>query len=82
MRARRNWTPGALSSRPGQSAEAGWPGAGNTPYVSSRSLLDADRSAPRFVPHASIEGWRESMRRDGRMRAALLNSIHHGRPGR
>jgi hypothetical protein len=54
----------------------------NSRYVSSRTLIDANRSSPRFIPHASIEGWRESMRRDARVRAALLNPIRHESRGR
>ncbi|MCW2641973.1 MAG: hypothetical protein JWP76_4279 [Dactylosporangium sp.] len=71
---------GALWSR--QGAEASWPGARNTRYVSSRTPPDADRSSPRFIPHASIESWRDSMCRDDRMRAALLNPIRHEPRGR
>jgi hypothetical protein len=73
---------GALWSRQGQGVEAPWPGARNTRYVSSRTPLDADRSSPRFIPHASIESWRDSMCRDDRMRAALLNPIRHEPRGR
>jgi hypothetical protein len=73
---------GALRSGQEQGAELHWPGARNTRYVSSRTLVDAERSSPRFIPNASIEGWRDSMRRDARMRAALLNPIRHEPPGR
>ncbi|HEV7897529.1 MAG TPA: hypothetical protein VGP31_06765 [Planosporangium sp.] len=83
MRARRRWAPVAtaftndsirvLPSERRKGAGATWPVARNGRYVSSRVLLDADRSSPRFVSHASIEGWREAIRRDGAMRAALLN---------
>jgi hypothetical protein len=55
------------------------PGARNARYLSSSPLLDANRPSPRFIPYTSIERWRESMRRDALMRAALLNPVRYER---
>jgi hypothetical protein len=82
MQARRRWAPVAeaftndptgvpSAQRPGVAAT--WPGAGNARYVSCRALLDIHPSPSRFVPQATIEGWRETIRRDPDVRAALLN---------
>jgi hypothetical protein len=73
MRARRRWTPVAAAF----TSDPRWPGAGNARYAPSRALLDLNRSAPRSVPHATIDGWREALRHDGEMRAALLNPARY-----
>jgi hypothetical protein len=80
MQVRRRWSPvaemptdnrtGALAT--GQRWSAG-AGVRNIRYDSSRALRDIDEAAPWFVPNASIEGWRERIRRDARLRDALLN---------
>jgi hypothetical protein len=70
--------PGAqtFEQRHGEDGTAG-PGARNDRYVSASAHLDADRTTQRFVPPASIDGWREKMRRDATMRAVLLNPVDY-----
>jgi hypothetical protein len=88
MQVRRRWAPvaempasdraGALTSRQQPGATTGGrQDVRNPRYVSPSALLDADRTTPRFVPRASIEGWRERIRRDATMRAVLLNPVDY-----
>jgi hypothetical protein len=53
------------------------PGVRNPRYVSPSVLLDVDQTPRRFVPTASIDGWREMIRRDATIRAALLNPVDY-----
>jgi hypothetical protein len=84
MLARRRWATVAEAS-PSDRARALGASVRHTPrsnchnerYRSARADLDhGDRSA-RFVPTASIESWRESIRTDEVLRAAVLNPVDY-----
>jgi hypothetical protein len=53
-------------------AAAALPVARNSRYVSPTAGLDRARTSPRFIA-ASVEAWRQKMRGDDAVRAALLN---------
>jgi len=53
------------------------PNVRNPRYVSPSALLDVNQTPRRFVSTASIDGWRETMRRDAAIRAALLNPVDY-----
>ena len=88
MQVRRRWSPvaemsasdptGALTPERQHGAVArDRSGVRNPRYVSPNVLLDVHRTAHRFLPTASIEGWRETIRRDDAMRAVLLNPVDY-----
>ena len=88
MQVRRRWSPvaemsasdptGALTpERQRRAAARDRSDPRNPRYVSPRALLDSDRSGRRFVPFASIESWRETIRNDATVRGALLNPVDY-----
>ncbi len=88
MQVRRRWSAvaempasdraGALTGEQRRaSAASDCPNVRNPRYVSPSALLDVYQTPRRFVPTASIDGWREMMRRDATMRAALLNPVDY-----
>jgi hypothetical protein len=87
MQVRRRWSPvaesasdptGALTpERQHRVAAKNRSDARNPRYVSPRALLDGNGTGRRFVPPASIESWRETIRDDATVRAALLNPVDY-----
>jgi hypothetical protein len=88
MQVRRRWSPvaemsasdptGALTpERQHRAAARDRSDVRNPRYVSPSVLLDVDRSGRRFPPPASIERWRETIRDDATVRAALLNPVDY-----
>jgi hypothetical protein len=88
MQVRRRWSPvaemsasdptGALTpERQHRVAARNRSDVQNPRYVSSRAPLDGNGTGRRFVPPASIERWRETIRDDATVRAALLNPVDY-----
>lgn len=88
MQVRRRWSPvaemsasdptGALTpERQRRVADRDRSDLPNPRYVSPSVRLDADRAAQRFLPSASIERWRETIRNDATVRAVLLNPVDY-----
>jgi hypothetical protein len=85
MQVRRRWSPvaemsasdptGALTpERQHRAAARNRSDVRNPRYVSPSVLLDTEGSARRFP---SIERWRETIRNDATVRAALLNPVDY-----
>ena len=88
MQGRRRWSPvagmsasdptGALTpERQRHAAARDRADPRNPRYVTPSVLLDADRTGPRFLPSALIEDWRDMIREDATVRAALLNPVDY-----
>jgi hypothetical protein len=88
MQVRRRWSPvaemsasdptGALTpERQHRAAARDRSGVRNPRYVSPSVLLDLDRNSGRFLPSASIESWRQTIREDPSVRAVLLNPVDY-----
>jgi hypothetical protein len=87
MQVRRRWAPVAempagdrTAVQQDRAAARDRPGPRNPRYVSSGAALDDERTGPRFLPNAAVEGWREKIRRDATMRAVLLNPVDYEPP--
>ena len=87
MAVRRRWAPVAEAS-PTDRARVLGVSVRHTPrstchnerYTSARPDLDRSDAGARFVPTASIDDWREKIRTDAELRAALLNPVTYEPP--